>query len=147
MIESESRVLRQYIARHLADYDEWRFNVRIGEGVDASEIVSPDAARAFAELTKARPDTVAFKFPDLATIVEVKDAFTNEAVWQILSYRDLYKAAFPEHRIALVGLGAHATPGALNLARMNGIRVFVYAMPAGAPDVNERAAEESGSDS
>ena len=141
MIESESRVLRQYILRHGLEYDELRFNVRIGEGVDARSFASLDAARAYEQLTKARPDTVAFRHPDQATIVEAKDVWTNEAVWQLLGYRDLYRGAFPDHRIALVGVAAAAMPTALNLSRMNGIRVYVYELRSAAPDAGERAGE------
>ena len=143
MIESESRVLRQFVLHHGSEYDELRFNVRIGEGVDARSFVSVDAARAYEQLTKARPDTIAFRHPDQATIVEAKDVWTNEAVWQLLGYRDLYRGAFPDHRVALVGIAAAALPTAINLSRMNGIRVLVYELRDGAPDVAERAAETS----
>jgi len=141
MNEAESRVLRQYIARHGAEHDEFRFNVRIGEGTKLGADASPEVTRAWEQLTKARPDTVGFKAPDRATLIEVKEAWANEAVWQLLGYRDLYRQTYPDHAIALVGVAISASVTALTLARVQGVRVFLYDLPAGAPDIDERAAE------
>jgi hypothetical protein len=141
MIPEESRVLRQFIHRHGALFDEFRFNVRIGEGVELGADFDEKLRRAWTQWTKARPDTIGFKHPNDATIIEVKWDFTNEGVWQILAYRDLYVAAFPAHVVRLVGLGTFATPTARNLAASNGIQLHLYALTPGAVDIDEQAAE------
>lgn len=142
MIASESRVLRQFIRARGAAFDEFRFNVRIGEGERPGEEFDPAVRKAWESITKARPDTVAFTHPDQATIIEVKDALTNEGVWQVLGYRDLYARAFPEHRIRLACVAAYASPTARELARRQGVDLYLYALPPGPPDVAEEASEE-----
>lgn len=142
MIPSESRVLRQFIRRHGAEYSEFRFNVRIGDGEEPPIDVDPSVRRAWTAITKARPDTVAFQRPNLATVIEVKDALTNEGVWQLLGYRDLYARDFPDHEIKLAAVAAYATPTAKMLARSNGIDVYLYALPPQQTDIAEQAPEE-----
>lgn len=142
MIPAESRILRQYIRRYRSVFHEWRFGVRIGEGVQVGDEFSPEVQRAFEAVTKARPDTVAFIPPNDATIIEVKEAFANEAVWQLLAYRDLYVRAFPEHRVRLVGVAQFAGPTARSLAATNGIQLHLYTLPPGQIDINEQAAED-----
>lgn len=141
MIPAESRVLRQFIRNHGARWDEFRFNVRIGEGVQAGAEFDAGLRRAWEQLTKARPDTVAFKAPDQATLIEVKEAWTNEAVWQLLAYRDLYMAAFPEHRVQLIGVAQLAPPTARQLAASQGIALVLYTFPSSAVDIGEAAQE------
>lgn len=141
MIPAESRVLRQFIHHQGGRFDEFRFNVRIGDGVTTTEDVDPKLAAAWEQITKARPDSVAFKHPNDATIVEVKEAFTNEAVWQLLAYRDLYVKAFPDHTVRLAGVAQLATPTARILAAAQGIALFLYKFPPGTVDTREIAAE------
>ena len=133
----ESRVLRQYIRRHGAEYDEFRFMVRVGEGVTLGEDFSPEVRRSWEAITKARPDTVAFKAPDRHTLIEAKVSWTNEAVWQLLAYRDLYSRDVPLKSIALVGVAQYATPTARELARRAGIALYLYDLPAYASDAGE----------
>lgn len=141
MIPAESRVLRQFIRAHGARFDEFRFNVRIGEGVDPGPNIEIGLRRAWQQITKARPDTVAYKHPHDATLIEVKEAFTNEAVWQLLAYRDLYMAAFPNDRVRLVGVAQLAPPTARALASSQGIAVVLYTFSSPAVDVGEVATE------
>ena len=64
-----------------------------------------------------RPDTVAFAPPNRATLIEVKELWTNEAVWQLSAYRDFYREAYPDQELALAGVAAGATPNGRELAR------------------------------
>ena len=147
----ESRVLRQFIKRHGAEYDEFRFMVRIGDGVVLGEEYSPEVRRSWEAITKARPDTVAFKAPDLHTLIEAKVTWTNEAVWQLLAYRDLYAREVPLTRIALVGVAQYAGPTARELAKRARIALYLYNLPAYASEAGEileeapAAAGEAGS--
>lgn len=141
MIPAESRLLRQFIRRHGDEYDEFRFNVRLGEGVQLGEDFEAGVRKAWEAITKARPDTVGFKYPNRATLIEVKEAFANEAVWQLLSYRDLYVRAYRAEVVTLAGVAAFASPTARALARSSGVSLWLYALPAGQPDINETAGE------
>lgn len=144
MDANESRVLRQFIAQHFGEYAEWRFMVRIGPGSDAGADVDASTRRGWLELTKARCDCVAFNPPASATIIEAKDVWTNQAVWQLRDYRDLYASTNPGHTIALAGVARDASESSKRLASSNGIRLFLYRLPPpGVPDVGERAPESS----
>lgn len=133
----ESRVLRQYIKRHGAEYDEFRFGVRVGDGVVLGEEFSPEVRKSWEAITKARPDTVAFKAPNRHTLIEAKVAWSNEAVWQLLAYRDLYAREVPLTSIALVGVAQYAGPTARELARRAGIALYLYDLPAYASEAGE----------
>lgn len=141
MDPAESRVLRQYIRRRGDGVAEWRFNVRIGEGRDAGADVDEATRRAWRELTKARTDVVAWRPPNAATVVEAKDVWTNEAVWQLLGYRDLYRTTFPGHTITLHGVARDASPTSITLARSQGIALYLYDLPPAGVDIREAAAE------
>ena len=143
MIPAESRLLRQFLRRRGQAFDEFRFGVRIGDGVTLDDSFDAGVRKSWDAITKARPDTVAFAYPAAATIVEVKEAFTTEAVWQLLGYRDLYARTFPTHAIGLVGVAAFAAPNAKTLASRSGVDLFLYDLPPAQVDVLEVAAEVS----
>lgn len=143
MVPEESRVLRQYIRRHGDGVAEWRFNVRIGEGVQLPADADDALRKSWEALTKARTDVVAFRPPNAATIVEAKDHWTNEAVWQLLGYRDLYKDTFPLHVVTLHGVARTASPTSKALARKAGITLYLYDLPPAGVDIHETAAEEA----
>lgn len=144
MDAAESRALRQYIRRQGDGVNEWRFNVRVGPGTDAGAPVDQKTRDAWMQLTRARLDCVAWRSPSSATLIEAKDRWENDAVWQLLSYRDLYAADNPTHAIALVGVARVASNTARELARTKGIALYLYDLPPAAlPDVGERASEET----
>lgn len=143
MVPAESRILRQYIRRHGDRYTEWRFNVRLGEGVELGEDASPELRKIWARITMERPDTVAWTEPDRATLIEVKELWTNEAVWQLHAYTDLYRDVNPDHRVSMVGVAIEATPNGRTLAARQGITLYLYALPTGITDLGETAPEEA----
>jgi len=126
---TEVRVLREWIRREGAKYDELRFHVRVGEGVALVGDYTEKFKADWIDRTKMRLDLVAWNPPHFATLIEAKVQWTNAAVWQLLSYRDRYQVEFPEHRIALVGVAEAYTPQARLLASDQGIRLFVYGFP------------------
>lgn len=141
MVPAESRVLRQYIRRHGEAIDEWRFNVRLGEGVRLPDTFDPAVRKSFERLTMERPDTVAWRAPRFATLIEVKELWTNEAVWQLRSYADFYREAYPDHDVALVGVAVEATPNGRELARRQGIALYLYALDPAIVDLGETPPE------
>jgi hypothetical protein len=144
MVPEESRVLRQFIAHRYREYDEWRFNVRLGQGVILQDRDDPALVRSWEHLTKARLDCVAFKHPDHATIIEAKEHIAHDAIWQTLAYGDLYRDTFPAHRFELVCIGIDANPTAIRLAQIRGVRLYLYELAPGVVDIGERAQEASG---
>jgi hypothetical protein len=144
MIADESRVLRQFIRRHFRDYDELRFDVRLGIGSDPGDEFEEATRRAMQHVTRKRADALGWKGPNVATLIEAKWDFSNDGVWQLLSYRDDYARAFPDHFVLLVGVAAAASVTARELASRMGVRLFVYALPPNTVDVGESASEAGG---
>lgn len=143
MDPEESRVLRAFIRKHGAEYDEFRFNVRVGPGDQIGEEFDAAVRRSIEAVTKARPDTVAWTAPNRATIIEVKVAWMNEAVWQLLGYRDAYRQTFPDDVVTVIGVAAWASTSARALARSQGVPLYLYAFPADVVDITAPATEEA----
>lgn len=142
MIEAESRILREFIRRHWQAGDEWRFNLRIGEGQKLDDTVDTALRKSWESITRARPDTCRFRPPHTATLIEVKEWFVNEGVWQLLGYRDLYRQTFPDDVVDLVGIAQMASPTARQLAQAQGVALYLYTFgPSGTPDISPVATE------
>ncbi|MCA1834353.1 MAG: hypothetical protein LC750_16785 [Actinobacteria bacterium] len=129
----EVRALREWIRRQGDQYDELRFNVRVGVGVTLEGDYTDKFKGDWFERTRMRPDLVGFRRPSTATLVEGKVQWTNEAVWQLLHYRDLYRDEHPSEAIELVGVCEAFTPQGRALALASAIRLFVYGFPGELP--------------
>ena len=107
---------------------------RVGPGVILPPHITDLKARAdWERRTKARPDLV-LQQGQLAAIVEAKEEATNEGIWQVLGYRDFYVAEHPNVTVQPIIVCEAITPTAVQLARSQGVQVYVYefAAPAGA---------------
>ncbi len=133
MIPAESQFLRAFIAMHGAEFDELRFNERLGEGVILENPASEKDRLDWQRRTKARPDCIGWNAPQHATIIEVKEQATLETIWQVLSYVELYAKSFPEHRVDAVIVAGGITPNARLLAPQRGVRVYTYALDPNRP--------------
>jgi len=129
----EVPVTREWIRRYGSQFDELRFNVRVGTGIRLQGAYDDVFIENWYQRTRLKPDLIAFTFPRFATIVEAKVQWLNDAVWQTLHYRDLYLEEFPEHDVDLVGVCQAYTPQAAMLASSSGIRLHVYAFPGDLP--------------
>lgn len=129
----EVPVTREWIRRYGSQFDELRFNVRVGTGIRLQGAYPDDFVQNWYQRTRLKPDLVAWTAPRFATIVEAKVQWLNDAVWQLLHYRDLYLEEFPEHQVELVGVCTAYTPQAQLLASSSGIRLHVYAFPGDLP--------------
>lgn len=130
---TEVRVLREWIRREGAQYDELRFNVRVGEGTKLEGDYTDKFKADWLQRTRMRLDCVGYVAPRWSTLVEAKVQWTNDAVWQLLAYRDRYRVEYPGHELALVGVAEAYTMSARLLASDQGIRLFVYGFPDDLP--------------
>jgi len=133
MIEPESRILRAFIATHGAEYDELLFDERVGPGVVLGDHLPEKDRRDWERRTKARADCIAVTRPDRALVIEVKEQATLEAIWQVLSYAELYAPAHPSHQVRAAIVAAAATPAARVVAGERGVALYLYTLPAAAP--------------
>lgn len=140
----ETRPLREFFRRHAAEnFNEVRFNVRVGVGESAGD--EPDQAkrRAIEQGTRMRMDAVGWKAPSTATLLESKAQLANDGVWQLLGYRDAYRTDHPDHTTRLVIVAEGGSSTALKLAATYGIAVFLYTFPPATIDVLAPATEET----
>jgi len=133
MTVAESRILREWIRRHGAAWDSLDVEGRLGAGVLLAPHYNEKERHDWYQRTRARPDLVARRAPNVAAIVEAKEQCTNEGIWQVLSYRDLYLAEFAQSRVTPIVVCEACTPTAVSLAKSQGVRVYVYTFPLDEP--------------
>lgn len=133
MSQAESRILRSWIGNHGAEWDAINVEPRLGAGVLLSPHYDQKFRADWEQRTRARPDCIATRAPDQALIIEAKEQATSEAVWQVLAYRDLYRAEFPAARILTLIVCAEAHPTAVAVAVGQGVRIVRYLIPPDEP--------------
>ena len=133
MSMAESRILRSWIARHGAEWDTIDVEARLGAG----KLLSPHYDEKFRadweRRTRARPDAVCTRLPNVALIIEAKEQATSEAVWQVLGYADLYRAEEPRADLRTLIVCAEAHPTAVAVARGRGVQILQYLIPPDEP--------------
>lgn len=142
MIAAESRPLRAFIQRYATLFDEVRFNVRVGPGEPAPPDVDVALQRAIEQGTKMRLDCVLWKAPNVALLVEAKQDAANDAVWQLLGYRDHYVADHPADDVRLAIVAESATTAARSLCASNRITLALFTFAAGVVDAAAVPREE-----
>lgn len=136
MIADESRPLRAFIRKYYREFDELRFNVRVGPGESAPEGSDDALRRAIEQGTRMRLDCVAWKAPNVATLIEAKKDAQNDAVWQLLAYRDHYVSDHPSEVVRLIIVAESATLSARTIAAANGITVALFVFAGDSPDID-----------
>jgi hypothetical protein len=107
MTAAESRLIREFLARRGATWD------------------TADVERR----TRARPDLILKRAPDYVAIVEAKEQLTNEGVWQVLGYRDLWLADHPADKVECIVIAEAFVPNAAKVAKAYGVKVYIYEFP------------------
>lgn len=142
LIAAETRPMRAFIRTYHRDFDEIRFDVRVGPGESAPDDADDSLRRAIEQGTRMRMDAVAFKRPNVATLIEAKQDAANDAVWQLLAYRDHYVAEHPDEIIRLVIVAESATLSARTIAAAHGITLALFAFASPAADVSATPTQE-----
>lgn len=138
----ELRAVREFIRREGSKYEQLRFEVRVGVGVELQGDYTEKFRADWRERTKMRLDLVCWNPPNQYTIVEAKQQWTNDAVWQLLSYRDQFLIEYPDADVRLVGVAEAYTPQAAILASGQGIRLHVYGFPPELPHAPASTVED-----
>jgi len=95
LLPREVLILQSWLKLHEKDFDRFDYNFRVGEGTDPGP-TWPDYIRQQAiQNSQKRIDVVAWK-GDQATVAEVKDRAGFAAVGQLVGYRPLFVARFPD---------------------------------------------------
>lgn len=144
MTAAEAALVRAFLHFHGAEWDTADVEAKIGRGVILPPTVDPKAREDWERRTRARPDLVLTRAPNTVAIVEAKEQLTNEGIWQVLSYRDLWVNDHPTDRVQVIAIAYGVTPTAHELARIRGVQVTLY-VPAPRPIATDIPAEQGGS--
>lgn len=126
MTAAESRLVRGFLYYHAREWDEASVTEKIGRGVILPPTTDPKARDDWERRTRARPDLVLKRAPNVVGIVEAKEQLTNEGVWQVLTYRDLWLADHPTDQVIAIAIAEGITPTADALVKARGVQTFLY---------------------
>ena len=122
----ESEITRAWLNRRGADYDEIRFNVRMGAGVDPGEEYQ-DNIRRMAELVTQKRADILGRVGGQVDLVEVKVRSAFGAMGQLLGYRELWMREHPELPVRrLIAIGRSVVQDAAEIIEGKGIRIETF---------------------
>ena len=97
LMVGDVEIWERYLELHAKEWTGFRYDVRVGEGIELPKS-QPEYIRGMAlALTEKRIDVVGEKGNDV-WIIEVKPNAMLSAVGQVLSYQVLFEDRFPEER-------------------------------------------------
>lgn len=124
--DRESGLLKEFLVRHLHDYDRVSFSVRIGEGIAPDPSHLPGVQKSTAFSSRRRIDMVLWRGPQV-TICEAKDRLGHQVLGQLLSGRQLWLEERPDDlEPKLVAIGRTSDPETERILSAHGIEVYVY---------------------
>lgn len=124
--DRESGLLREFLARHLHDYERVSFSVRIGEGIAANPDHLPGIQHSTTFSSRRRVDMVLWRGPSV-TLCEAKDRLRHDVLGQLLSDRQLWLEERPgDPEPKLIAIGRTSDPETERVLSAHGIDVYVY---------------------
>ena len=129
--DRESGLLRDFLVRHLHEYDRVSFSVRIGEGIAATPGHLPGIQHSTAFSSRRRIDMVLWRGPSV-TLCEAKDRLRHDVLGQLLSDRQLWLEEHPrDPEPKLIAIGRTSDPETERILSAHGIEIYIYdAAPA-----------------
>ena len=125
--DRESGLLRDFLVRHLHQYDTVSFSVRIGEGVTANPAHLPGVQRSTTFSSRRRIDMVLWRNQQV-TLCEAKDRLRHDVLGQLLSDRQLWLEERPKDlEPKLIAIGRSSDQETERILSSHGIDVYVYA--------------------
>lgn len=122
----ESEITRAWLNRRGAEYDEIRFNVRMGAGVDPGQEYAPEIRVMAEKLTQKRADIVG-RAGDQVDLVEVKVRIAFPVIGQLIGYRALWQRDHPELPVRrLLAIGRSVVPDAAEIIEGQGIGIETF---------------------
>jgi hypothetical protein len=122
----ESRNYREYLSRHIHEFDYIRLQVRVGAGLPGDPAFLEGINRQIARNSKRVIDILAWKGLQ-ATIVEVKIRVQPQAIGQVRGYRHLFMEANPDApEPHLLIVGTYSDPDTLRIINTEGVPVILY---------------------
>jgi hypothetical protein len=124
--DRESGLLKEFLARHLHEYDRVSFSVRIGEGIAPNPSHLPGVQKSTAFSSRRRIDMVLWHGPEV-TICEAKDRLRHDVLGQLLSDRQLWLEERPDDgEPKLVAIGRTSDAEIERILTAHGIALYIY---------------------
>lgn len=124
--DRETPVIRDYLLRHIHEFDRVSFSVRVGQGQTPADDLLPGVARSVERSSKKRIDVLGWT-GHTPTIVEVKERIDAAALGQLQMYRQLLLADVPTaDEPRLVAIGRYSDDDTLTALRSHGVDVYLY---------------------
>jgi hypothetical protein len=124
--DRESRVIRDYLINHGAEFDRFTFSAHIGQGAVPDPTLPLRLQKQIAYVSQKRIDGL-FWSGSQPTIIEVKYLVTPASLGQILAYRLLLREELPDApEPQLVVIGAAGDPETIRILNAHGITVYIY---------------------
>ncbi len=124
--DKESAVMRDFLLRHLDEFDAISFSVRVGQGLTAN----PDHLSAVqlntVFSTRKKIDMLGFQ-GGRPVIMEVKQHVTPAVLGQLRTYRHLFLEEHPDAREPrLVAIGRSSDDDTLRVLQNEGVDVYLF---------------------
>jgi hypothetical protein len=123
----EDRLARKWLIEWFPLYDEVRFQVHVGGGVDPGEAFAENMRRMYRYNSQKRMDLVAIG-PWSVCLVEIKQRIELAALGQLLGYRYLWlqEHVDPLQHVEMMALGFEAGEDVAAVMRAHGVRLVLY---------------------
>lgn len=132
----ETAVAKQYLVKHVNDFDRVEFNVGLGPGLQLGPGYADWVQRSATASTKQRADMICWA-GDVPTIVEVKGRIYGAAMGQLLTYWHILKTDNPQLlTIYKTVCGNTIQDGLPELFERYGIQVELFPFVPAATPVN-----------
>src|SRR5262245_39089284 len=127
--QRESRVLREYLMRHIGEFERIAFSVRIGTPITPNHEHLEAVQRNTVFSSLKRIDLLAWIGPQ-PIIVEVKERVTPASLGQIKTYAALFRKEKPDALDPrLVVIGAYSDDDTIRVLNAEGVDVYLYPPP------------------
>lgn len=125
--DRESGLLRDFLLRHLHEYDRVSFSVRIGEGIAPNPDHLPGVQKSTAFSSRRRIDMVLWRDQQV-TLCEAKDRLRHDVLGQLLSDRQLWLEERPDDpEPKLIAIGRTSDEETERILSSHGIEIYIYA--------------------
>lgn len=129
--QRESALIRDFLSRHIHEYDRFSFSVRVGQGLTPDPTHLSGIQFNSAHSTKKRIDIVAWRGVQ-PVIFEVKFRANPAAIGQLVTYRQLWMEDNPnEPEPELACIARYSDPDSMRVFAAAGITLYLYDAPAG----------------
>lgn len=124
--DRESAVMRDFLLRHLDEFDAISFSVRVGQGLTANPEHLTGVQQSTVFSTRKKIDMLGWQGPT-PVIMEVKQHVTPAVLGQLRTYRHLFLEEYPDAREPrLVAIGRSSDDDTLRVLASEGVDVYLF---------------------